>query len=187
MTPWQSILADLLTTLVGVLAGGYLALRIDRTATNEIDKKRADQQAAEAQRHVNAQRAELVAVLQVLKRSLLSNSASLHHLSQRPAGDRTGPRLLDSAVWDSLRERATIGIDAPELVQRLAHHWLQLGYLNVLHRDITHDDLRQVYSEDRLAGLTDHRNSWARDLHADAIALLAELNQRYPELSSNPG
>lgn len=161
---WQALLPNLTATLVGVAFGVPFGLWANRLLVAEAYAKR---------RQIDA--AELAALVETIVSALAHSGKELRQFQSLGPGNRTGPRLLDSGTWDALKGRLPKEFGSPDLVRRLAFYWLQLHAFNGFHRSIFEEEIRGALAGEALVTSCNFRNSWARDLSAEAGLLYSEL------------
>lgn len=174
---WDAFWPNLASTLVGAAIGVPAGLLINRQAVRYAERR--------------SHRAEdklLQHTLEVLYSALECNKKVLSQLvnkEKRKARKLIKP--LDTGTWDAVRTLLPSSFRNPELLRRLAYHWVQLGQVTAMHHMILQQQLTASShsSLEMLGEMQKEFDQWLENLRADSEELLRDLDREISDLNSS--
>ena len=173
---WDAFWPNLASTLAGAAIGVPLGLLINRHAVRFTER--------------SARQTEL----KLLKRTLVALDIALgcnHDIlcvladkKQRNAQGLVKP--LDTGTWDAVRSLLPTSFRDPELLRRLAYHWVQLDQVTTMHHMILEQQLAANAQppSSRQSAMEKACDEWLRHLQAESADLRCAVQSHLTQLSS---
>jgi len=173
---WDAFWPNLASTLVGAAIGVPVGLFINRQAVRFTERRALLAENKLLQRTLTALDAALQCNYEVL--SLLVDK------KKREAQRLVKP--LDTGTWDAVRSLIPASFRDPELLRRLAYHWVQLGQVTAMHHMILQQQLAASSQSPHpmLSAMQNDCNEWLMNLRADSVDLRRDLKSHLTKQSS---
>ena len=173
---WDAFWPNLASTLVGAAIGVPLGLLINRHAIWFTER--------------SARQTEL----KLLKRTLDALEIALecnHEIlcvlaDKKQRNDQGLAKPLDTGTWDAVRSLLPTSFRDPQLLRRLAYHWVQLDQVTTMHHMILEQQLTSnaQRSSSRLAAMEEACDEWFGNLRDESKDLLSTVQSHLTKVSS---
>lgn len=172
---WDALWPNLASTLVGTAIGIPVGLFINRRAVWIAERRSLSAENKLIKRSLNA-----------LDSALQYNTETLRLLvdkNRREAQKLVKP--LDTGTWDAVRPLLPPSFHEPDLLRRLAYHWVQLGQVTAMHHMILQQQLAANFHprDFMLAAMQRECDQWFEDLHGESVDLSKALKRHLSKLS----
>jgi hypothetical protein len=173
---WDAFWPNLASTLVGAAIGVPVGLFINRQAVRFTERRALLAENKLLQRTLTALDAALQCNYEVF--SLLVDK------KKREAQRLVKP--LDTGTWDAVRSLIPASFRDPELLRRLAYHWVQLGQVTAMHHMILQKQLAASSQSPppMLSAMQNDCDEWLMNLWADSVDLRRDLKSHLTKQSS---
>jgi hypothetical protein len=164
---WDAFWPNLASTLVGAALGVPVGLLINRQAVRFTER-----------RSLLAENKLLQRTLSSLYAALECNDEVLSLLVDKKKREAQGlVKPLDTGTWDAVRTLLPSSFRDPELLRRLAYHWVQLGQVTAMHHMILQQQLAASSHSHPpiLLAMQNECDQWLKNLRTDSEELRRDL------------
>jgi AraC-like DNA-binding protein len=164
---WEAFWPNLASTLVGAAIGVPVGLYINRHAVRFTERRSLRAENQLLQRTLTALDAALECNYKVLSLLVDKKKREAHRLI----------KPLDTGTWDAVRTLLPSSFRDPELLRRLAYHWVQLGQVTAMHHMILQQQLvaSSHSPPPMLSAMQNECDAWLMNLLTDSMDLRGDL------------